>query len=459
MLRSAEGRPAALQIDCAERPAEAVAALRAARADIARLAPAEAPVAIEGPIPVPGGYLYWVDFGSATSPARRAELPDILARHLEDAGIANAVIRPARRISTRYEILSSFAPTVRTWLVGTNTEPVSGVLPSVPPVLVDVATQWLQARHDQNMELLAVVLGLEIPLSPETLPLFPAYVRTAGFYTFATLATDFASTYASALFGQFRGTGVTLAEAGRPAAQAVALMRDQRELIRAHAHLAELEWAGVSAAGRTPRPLIGQASVRSYQMLGPVWYQLLSADQSRGPGPIQPGAIELPGGRLELTVGEPEQWLPGRLLAGFLRPVPLRRPPHRRSPPPTWRPSFAPNGPGFKPVAHIKLQGGSRVSAGGREAVRRRELVIQGRFCGPLVGPLQEPVHLQVGQRAGVGQGPGELGRAVGDAAEAAYDADPCAVSVFRSVMVAREVPVSCGEGRWRARVRSAIWS
>jgi hypothetical protein len=320
MLRSAEGHPAALQIDCAERPAEAVAALRAARADIARLAPAEAPVAIEGPIPVPGGYLYWVDFGSATSPDRRAELPDILARHLEGAGITNAVIRPARRIGTRYEILNSFAPTVRTWLVGTNTEPVSGVPPSVPAVLVDLATQWLQARHDQNMELLAVILGLEIPLSPVTLPLFPAYVRTAGFYTFATLATDFAATYASALFGQFRGTGVTLAEAGRPAAQAVALMRDQRELIRAHAHLAELEWAGVSAAGRTPRPLIGQATVRSYQMLGPVWYQLLSADQLRRPGPIQPGAIELPGGRVELTVGEPEQWLPGRLLAGFLRP-------------------------------------------------------------------------------------------------------------------------------------------
>src|SRR5579862_6755896 len=41
---------------------------------------------------------------------------------------------------------------------------------------------------------------------------------------------------------------------------------------------------------------------------------------------------------------------------------------------------------------------------------------------GPLVGPVQEPVHLQVGERAGVGECPGKLGYAIGDSAEAADD-------------------------------------
>jgi hypothetical protein len=56
--------------------------------------------------------------------------------------------------------------------------------------------------------------------------------------------------------------------------------------------------------------------------------------------------------------------------------------------------------------------------------MRRRELIAAARRRGPLVGPVQEPVHLQVGERAGVGERPRELGHPVGDPAEAADDAD-----------------------------------
>jgi hypothetical protein len=337
-LRSEEGLIAALQVDCAQGPArvaaQVAAALRAARADVAALAPASAPADVLGPIPVPGGYLYVVDFGATTPPARRAELPGILVRHLEDAGIATADIRLARKMGTRYEILKSFAPTVQGWLVGPGPKPEdvlaaftlpsltlpsltlpsltlpSLTVPSVEPALAEIATQWLQGRHRQDMELLAVILGVEVPLTPQALRQLPASVLDAGSYLFAALTTDFAATYAAALFGQFYGTGVTLAEAGSPAPGAVSQMRELREIIRTHAQLAELEWAGVSATGPTPRPLIGYASAPSYQLLGPVWYQLLSADQLRQIGRTPPGAVELPSGRIELTVGAPERWLP-----------------------------------------------------------------------------------------------------------------------------------------------------
>src|ERR1700745_3928353 len=48
----------------------------------------------------------------------------------------------------------------------------------------------------------------------------------------------------------------------------------------------------------------------------------------------------------------------------------------------------------------------------------RRERIVEPRRGGPLIGPVQEPVHLQVGEGARVAEGAGELGHAVSDAAE-----------------------------------------
>jgi hypothetical protein len=71
-------------------------------------------------------------------------------------------------------------------------------------------------------------------------------------------------------------------------------MRELRETIRAHTQLTELDWAGVSVTGRTRHPLIGFAAVRSYDMLGPPWYPLLSADQLRQIGRIPRGPWNSP---------------------------------------------------------------------------------------------------------------------------------------------------------------------
>ena len=41
-----------------------------------------------------------------------------------------------------------------------------------------------------------------------------------------------------------------------------------------------------------------------------MWYQILSREQRGRLGGPPPSSVTLPGGRVELTVGEPEQWLP-----------------------------------------------------------------------------------------------------------------------------------------------------
>src|SRR5580693_769372 len=76
-------------------------------------------------------------------------------------------------------------------------------------------------------------------------------------------------------------------------------------------------------------------------------------------------------------------------------------------------------------AGQVEFQGGTGVDAGGCEPVRCRQLIVQARRGGPLVGPGQEPVHLQVGESAGVGECPGELSYPVGDTAEAARQTDP----------------------------------
>jgi hypothetical protein len=43
----------------------------------------------------------------------------------------------------------------------------------------------------------------------------------------------------------------------------------------------------------------------------PMWYQVLSQAQLERLRGLPPGAAELASGRFELTIGEPEQWVPG----------------------------------------------------------------------------------------------------------------------------------------------------
>ena len=73
-------------------------------------------------------------------------------------------------------------------------------------------------------------------------------------------------------------------------------------------------WAGVTAQANPSPPFrlhLPNPAVESEFDAGPMWYQVLSQAQLERLGGLPPGAVELAAGRFELTIGEPEQWVPG----------------------------------------------------------------------------------------------------------------------------------------------------
>jgi hypothetical protein len=70
----------------------------------------------------------------------------------------------------------------------------------------------------------------------------------------------------------------------------------------------EARTSAESTAGG-PRPAVEQLC----DILVPdaLWYQILSAGHLEPLGGPPPGSVDLPDGRVELAIGEPEQWLPG----------------------------------------------------------------------------------------------------------------------------------------------------
>ena len=73
-------------------------------------------------------------------------------------------------------------------------------------------------------------------------------------------------------------------------------------------------WAGVTSHTAMPHTQNVYRPGRAMQDefgAGPMWYQVLSRTQLERLRGLPPGAAELASGRFELTIGEPEQWVPG----------------------------------------------------------------------------------------------------------------------------------------------------
>lgn len=311
-LRSEAGQVAMLHVAAAD-PGRATEAVRAALPEISRLAPADAPAVLMGPFRLPDGCLLLADFEAVTPPDARAQIPDILARHLDQDGITEAEISTASQVGSRYDVPGSFTPVARAWLAGPGLSRGSGIFPVLEPAIVDAGTRWLSDRLAPGAELRAILAGLDVPVAPEALDAVLAGARRGGTYAMTAVATDFSSFAASTVFGEFLATGISLSAAGASwtAAEVTAQMRAQREIIRSSAAGESLAWAGVTAQPGGRFVFTANPGARDYRMVGPVWYQLLSADQLQRMGGQPPGATGLPGGRVEVTIGEPEQWLPG----------------------------------------------------------------------------------------------------------------------------------------------------
>lgn len=311
-LRSAAGQVAMLHVTVAD-PDRATEAVRAALPEISSLAPADAPAILMGPFRLPDGCLLLADFEAVTPPDTRARIPGILARHLEQDGITEAEISTASPVGSRYDVPGSFTPVAQAWLAGPGLRRGSGVFPVLAPAIVGAGTRWLGSRLLPGTELRAILAGMDVPVALDALDAVLAGARRGGTYTMTAVATDFSSVASSVVYGEFLATGISLLAAGAnwTATEVAAQMRAQRDVIRASAGDDSLVWAGVSAQPGGQFVFAANPAARDYRMAGPVWYQLLSADQLAQMGGRPAGADELPGGRAELTVGEPEQWLPG----------------------------------------------------------------------------------------------------------------------------------------------------
>jgi hypothetical protein len=279
-----------------------------------RLAGFERPSYVAEPVSIPGGQLLVIDF--ASTPWWLCSLaPSILMLHLEAAGVRDAQIGLAPELSEqRYGMLGSFSPVARGGVRAPGDRYPAGGFLKMPLAsrLLDIATHWLRRQYQPGMELLDVVISTGVPVTWDNLrPVVENVLASGGYNTL--IVSDLATRAATAVLGTFADRGISLgaAGAGWVPDQVADQMRDLRAIIRSIA--SEVGWAGVTshAASRHAPNVYVPKMTRDESEAGPMWYQVLSQAQLEQLGGPPPGAIGLPAGRFELTIGEPEQWVPG----------------------------------------------------------------------------------------------------------------------------------------------------
>ncbi|MBK0866943.1 MAG: hypothetical protein IJH84_25565 [Saccharopolyspora sp.] len=292
---------------------EVTRALRAACADLRELGTSggdepEGPKYVSEPMRSPIGSLIMVDFGEDLPLSERERTPDLLAHRLDEHGVTDAEIGPAPAIGDRYTALDAFSPIARGWLRGRAGPDSPRVADRPGAEVVDLALRWLPSDQDEH-QLLGVFGSAEVELARQDLAAaVEAKLRTDGGMTL--LSTDFSTGGFAVGMGDFFRHGATIGAAG-PAVDVPEALRAQRELIRAGSGALAWGCAGIAERDRLfpyAHPHQASAKVRPTR---PLWYQLLSEELLAALGGPPEGSRMLPDGRVELTIGEPEQWLPG----------------------------------------------------------------------------------------------------------------------------------------------------
>jgi hypothetical protein len=254
LSRWRSGTDVLLRVRSPEDPVQLRSALTAAQRDIAALGRAGAgPGAAVGPtylsplIAVPDGVLLIVDFGPTPASVVRT-VPDLLARHLIEAGIEEARIEAPEQIGDRYSTVTGFAPAARAWLRGPLGVPLGDAPRDAPEYLLDLAVRWVRDARPQ-LAPLGVIVSAEVALTWPSVAsaLVPALATRAPV---AVVASDFSTAvFAGAVEGKFRGTvpqaSLTAGGAGWTSGEIVSAMASQRDLARAHAGA----WSGPGSPG------------------------------------------------------------------------------------------------------------------------------------------------------------------------------------------------------------------
>jgi hypothetical protein len=295
------------------RPADAEAVLAAVAPAVGELR-VEDPVRggtayVSAPVAVPDGAVVLVDFDGLPPARRRQAVERLVARLEATPGVPATELGPAPAMSGRFGRLFEFSPVARALLRGVTGEP-AGVRHRPPVELVELAVGWVRAQDAAGGEPLALVMSAQLETTWAQAPsLVLAAFPAASLVTVAS--TDFRTAQASATFGAFRGAGAALTASRRDgtAAGVARDMRGQRDLIREHVDV--LSWAGVTV--ETDGQVMVSPAAEGYDgpEPGPMWFQVLTAEQVRRLGGPPEASVPLADGRAELTVGEPEQWVPG----------------------------------------------------------------------------------------------------------------------------------------------------
>ncbi|MFG1606107.1 hypothetical protein [Actinoplanes sp. NPDC049265] len=268
---------------------DVAAAMAGVRDELGRLTAGGERVAYLSPvIALPGAYLLVVDFGSL--PAEPVlTVPSLLGGWLRDGGVDDAEVGLGR--PGRLGELEGYGPAARAYLRGGSAVPVDPVL------------DWL---GDGDLTLLVYGVEAHVPAGEVR----PAVDRIPADRTLVS-GDPGVSLRAATLAGPVSAIGAdaaALVAAGRDAApvEVAAQMRAMREVLRRHT--GALDRAGVLAEPHTRRVLFPGTGDGA---IGPAWWQYFSAGAIRRRGGVPDGATTRPDGGVELTVGVPEQWLPG----------------------------------------------------------------------------------------------------------------------------------------------------
>lgn len=312
-----------IQVQGASDPDTAAAALDEAREEIWKLEPnyvAEAMPAATGPF-------LWVDCPSV--PARlRETIPDIVARHLQAAGVADAVITapkgegPLAALETlpRAVVLRLYPPPP-------PVERLQRQRSHIPAEWLDPACAWFRGDIEDDHEVMGAVGVMEFPLAAAEATRFLHQCREARPLT-SLLVAGSIETKLRGINGCFASPAPNLAlAAGGPGAtddDLLAAIEVFQDLARSFAsHLAyafiiippsfasfrasspATEWVGLG--GEAPGPDLDMLCDQ-YAFDGFMW-QILGPGHLRRLGGAPDGTRPLPGGRVELTIGEPSAWL------------------------------------------------------------------------------------------------------------------------------------------------------
>ncbi|MER5435004.1 hypothetical protein [Streptomyces sp. NPDC002588] len=244
-------------------------------------------------VPLPDRQLVLVDFGALPAETVLA-VPQLLTEWLGDADVTVDVAQPGR-----LDDLEGFGTAAWAYV-----RAAPGWAPATPLLT------WLAGRR-----LSLFVYGVESPVPAGKAAEAVADLPAGAVATLADLDTDLVA-------GSIGGPASTLVTAGHDwsPAEVAERMRALRDLLRDWA--AGLDWAGVSAERSTRRITVATPDLGTPPV---TWWQYLSAAQLQRRGVAPDGTVPLPGGGVELTVGEPEQWLPGHPDGAAVRDEARRR--------------------------------------------------------------------------------------------------------------------------------------